>query len=345
MRAGELLERHAGDRRLPGLPQRRDAGRDAAGMRHDPAARGMDHVDRADRRIGVGRLPHGLPGREHRHHLQRVGVIGKQRSEAGARRGDHRFVRFRELVAQPVDVDVVSACKPMDLVPGLELEAQSRAAAEEAPAVAVAVDRECRVAAQPRDAGGADPVEADHDAGAALAGDEIVPREHLVDLAGDVEGEHGPPAGSPGVPADHRHHRLDALREGAVGRIAHEFVVLDEVDAALHELVDEFRGLRRGEPDARLDDGADQRPAVDAGERARAGDAELRARVGPEQRGGKVEVEEAEPGDLATLEEIARDRGHDVRDRRAGVCERPGDRHLGAAEAALGRPSMSVSMR
>jgi hypothetical protein len=46
----------------------------------------------------------------------------------------------------------------------------------------------------------------------------------------------------------------------------------------------------------------------------------------------------AQARDLAAFEEIARDRGHDVRDGGARVGERPGDRHLGAAEAALGRP-------
>ena len=39
MRAGELLDRHACDGRLPGLAQRRDAGRDPARMSHDAAAR------------------------------------------------------------------------------------------------------------------------------------------------------------------------------------------------------------------------------------------------------------------------------------------------------------------
>ena len=76
--------------------------------------------------------------------------------------------------------------------------------------------------------------------------------------------------------------------------------------------------------------------SADAGERARAGNAELRALVGAKQRRRQVEIEEAQSRDLAALEEVARDRGKDVRDGGAGVGERPGDRHLGAAEAALG---------
>ena len=47
--------------------------------------------------------------------------------------------------------------------------------------------------------------------------DEVVPLEHLVDLAGDVEGEHCLLAGALGVAADHRHHRLDPLRRRGNG--------------------------------------------------------------------------------------------------------------------------------
>ena len=165
---------------------------------------------------------------------------------------------------------------------------------------------------------------------------EVVAREHLVDLARDVEGEHRFLAAALGVAADHSHHRLHPLRKGAMRRVGHELVVLDEIDAALDELVDQFRRLGGGQPDAGLDDGAYERAFRHAGERARAGNPELRALVGAKQRRRQVEIEEAQSRDLAALEEVARDRGKDVRDGGAGVGERPGDRHLGAAEAALG---------
>jgi hypothetical protein len=161
-------------------------------------------------------------------------------------------------------VDVVGAGEAVDLVPGLELEPQGRAAGEESPAVAVAVDRQRRVAAEPCNARRPDPVEVYHHAGPAFLHDEIVPSEHLVGLPRDVEGEHRLPAASFCMTEDHRHHGPDTVCERALGRVGHELVVLDEADASVDELLDERRDLSRRQPDARLDYRADQRPAYQA---------------------------------------------------------------------------------
>ena len=58
------------------------------------------------------------------------------------------------------------------------------------------------------------------------------------------------------------HHRAGALVERAGRAVGLQLVVLDEVDAGVAELGDERRRRLGVEPDARLDDGADQRAAV-----------------------------------------------------------------------------------
>ena len=80
---------------------------------------------------------------------------------------------------------------------------------------------------------------------------------HGVDVVGDVEGDHHLAAHAVGVAVDHRHDRLDPGLERRIGRVAHQLVVLDEVDVGLAERVDERRRVLGGEPDGRLDDRAD----------------------------------------------------------------------------------------
>ena len=128
VRARELGQRHARDRCLPGLPQCCDAGRYPAWMRHDSSPGGVDEVDAPDGGKSIRRLVNRLPRREHWHDGQGIMVVGKQGGQAGAGRRNHRLVAFRELVPNSVDVDVVCAGESVDLVPGLEFEAQCRAA-------------------------------------------------------------------------------------------------------------------------------------------------------------------------------------------------------------------------
>jgi hypothetical protein len=81
-----IFDRHTRNRRFPGLPQCRDAGLDPAEVRHGPAPRRMNEVDRAYGRERVRRLSDRLPGREHGHDLQGIGMAGEQPREARARR-------------------------------------------------------------------------------------------------------------------------------------------------------------------------------------------------------------------------------------------------------------------
>ena len=75
-----------------------------------------------------------------------------------------------------------------------------------------------------------------------------------------------------------RHHGADALADRRDLGIGADLVVLDEVEPGGAQLADQRAGLARAHADIRLDDGAEQRTAVHAGERARSGDALARHR-------------------------------------------------------------------
>ena len=87
--------------------------------------------------------------------------------------------------------------------------------------------------------------------------------------------------------------------------------------------------------DAGLDDGADERAVVNAGEFAGSRDAELRALVGVEEGRRQGQVEQLQTGEGLQLEEIAGDRGQQVGQRWADVVQRPGERDLGGAAFAV----------
>ena len=137
---------------------------------------------------------------------------------------------------------VVGAGEPPELLPGDVGPAEQRVAAEVAPAVAVGVDRQLRVAGDLGHADEADRVEADHHAGAAELQHQVVVAAHGVEIVGDVEGEHHLAADALGVAVDRAHHGAGARVEGAGRAIGLELVVLDEVDAGLAEAGDELAG-------------------------------------------------------------------------------------------------------
>lgn len=115
------------------------------------------------------------------------------------------------------------------------------------------MDRQAGMAPQGGDAGGPDAVEADHHAAPAEIGDEIVAPQHLVDLAGQIEGDHDLSAASRLMAPDDVEHPPRPLVERAGRPVRLELVVLDEIDAAFAELVDDGRRLRRIEPDRGFD--------------------------------------------------------------------------------------------
>jgi hypothetical protein len=189
------------------------------------------------------------------------------------------------------------------------------------------------------DASEADRVDARHHAGAAGAQHRVVPAQHVVDAAGDVDRVHRHAAEAVGMLVQHRRHGLEPGVEGRVRRVGDQLVVLEEVDAGGAEIVYQRRRLRGGEADARLDDRADQRPARDAGEPPRAVDAELRVGEGRGVRLRQVEVEQAQAGDLAELEQVARDRGVKAGQVGPDVVDRKRDLDLGPVEHAAVRPA------
>ena len=71
---------------------------------------------RSEPGIGARRLPGRLAGGEDRH--RNAGLVLEHRREAGPGRGDHALVRLRELALQAVDMHVVGAGQPPELLPG-----------------------------------------------------------------------------------------------------------------------------------------------------------------------------------------------------------------------------------
>src|SRR5579872_7355989 len=105
---------NARHRRLPGLLKRADAVAWAAGMGHDAAAGGEYEVGRSERGQGPGRLLGGLARREDRH--RQAGLVGEERRQTGARRLYDALVGFAELVGESVDVHVIRAGEPPELL-------------------------------------------------------------------------------------------------------------------------------------------------------------------------------------------------------------------------------------
>ena len=92
-----------------------------------------------------------------------------------------------------------------------------------------------------------------------------MPASHLVEIAGEVEGEHHLLSCAQGMIVDHAHDGFDALVERARRTVRLQLVVFDEIDAGAAEVVDQRRSVLGTEADTRLDDGADQRPPLHAG--------------------------------------------------------------------------------
>ena len=191
------------------------------------------------------------------------------------------------------------------------------------PAIAVGMDRQFAMPPEFDHADQPDRVEACHDAGAAEVADEIVAVAHLIEIAGEVEGDHHFLAGAVCMIVDHLHYRTGPLVERADRAIGIQFVVLDEVDAGFGEAANQGRRFLGAEPDARLDDRAYQRPAVDIGETPGSFYPETGTRIGRRKGSRKAEIDEAKAGELPELEEIAGDGRHQVGERRTEIVERP----------------------
>ena len=165
--------------------------------------------------------------------------------------------------------------------------------------------------------------------------------QHRLGVVGDIERYHRLAPGAVGMAVDHRHHRAHPLGQRRVGRVAVDLVVLDEVDAGGAERIDQLGGLLRRQPDARLDDGADQRPAMHAGHVARAGGAKRGAWELRRVIRRQIQIEHAQAGDVAKLEQIAGDGGHQVGQVGADI----GDRKADFDDAPAIRPGDAAALR
>lgn len=98
------------------------------------------------------------------------------------------------------------------------------------------------MAAELNHVGIADGKNARHHAGTAMGNRQVVTPPHLVDLTGEVEGDHRLPAGLVRGAIDRRHHRSNRFFERAGGAVGLQLVVLDEVDADIGQFSDQFTG-------------------------------------------------------------------------------------------------------
>ena len=241
------------------------------------------------RRVGAGRLPR----RSGRTRTPASRCRACPRTAASGRPAPRRSTLSSDsqnLLREAVDVQVVGAGQPPDLLPGDVGPAEQRVARETAPAVAVARGSAAGVSG----ASSIMPtrptrVEARHHAGAARlrtrswrrrisSSSPVMLKANITFL----------PVRSAWSLTTRMHGARPARRTGSAGPSACSSSSLMKSIPASHERPDQRRRLLGREADARLDDGADQRPPLDAGEPARALDAELRAGIGVGERAGQA---------------------------------------------------------
>ena len=142
-------------------------------------------------------------------------------------------------------MDLIDARDSPELVVSGEAHAQQRRARVEAPPVAVCMDRKLAVTAKIGDPGKSDAVQAHHHARAAAVQYEVVAAAHPVQLSSDVEGVHHLLARTAGVLVNDAHHRVHTLAERAMGAVALQLVILDEIDTRLGQFFHQLRGFFR----------------------------------------------------------------------------------------------------
>src|SRR5207249_111854 len=137
MAPGELRQRNAPDRRLPGLLHGAHAGSRPVRMTDDAAAAQIEEIDGAPGAlIGLRRLPAPLARSRHR---QRA-VLGREQWRCNRLEGaDERVVRLPIFRGDAVDLELVDAEQPPELLPNPEVHAEAGMAGEDVPAIAVRV--------------------------------------------------------------------------------------------------------------------------------------------------------------------------------------------------------------
>ncbi len=226
-------------------------------------------------------------------------------------------------------MQMVRARQPPELLPGDVAHAEGGVAVVQAPAVSVAVDREPGELAKGRESGKANRVEARHEAGALVRDNDIVMTLHGIQLVGGVDGVHDFLAGFLGMRVYYRHDSFDSLGEWAVRRVRHEFVVFDEVDSGVAELVNQLCRGARGQADAGLDDRAYNRSLKNSGKRSGSRDTERRARIALDKLFGKRHIEQFQPRMVRKLEQVTEKRCDQCRKINPDVLQRPGECHYG----------------
>ena len=103
---------------------------------------------RTERFERPGRLPRRLAGRKYRHDQARLGV--EHRGQTGAGGFNDALVGLAELIREAVDMHVVDADEPPDLLPSDVRPPESRVPRKIAPPIPVRMNRQSRVTHQER---------------------------------------------------------------------------------------------------------------------------------------------------------------------------------------------------
>src|ERR1700722_2090281 len=312
MTGGELRNWNAIDCRFPGLLQAAYAGGRTQRMPQDAAPGSEDQVRGSQLTISIRSLACGLARRKHRHNLTAGVGRRKHRGKALLCRANYAVIGFAELVAEPIDMGVIDTRQPPELLVRNKAHSNCGRPAIHTPAVAMTVDAELRVGTQRFHRGQANRIHTGHDARATLGYNMVMALEHLVQIAGDVDGVHSLLSGPLGLIPQHAQDRGSALFEGAVWPIRLKFVILDEVDTGFDQCADLGRSFFGAHPDTWLDDRTDERTILYACETASACDPKLRSLVAIEKRRRQRDVQQFEPGERFQFEEIAGDRGQKI---------------------------------
>ena len=111
----------------------------------------------------------------------------------------------------------------------------------------------------------ADAVHAHHDTGSTRRFHNILPLQHLIDFAGDIDRVHQLAADAIRMTVDHLHHCLEPFVKGAVRTVGLEFVILHKIDTAFGQRPHRGGSGFGGKSHAGLHNRADQGSFEDSG--------------------------------------------------------------------------------
>ena len=160
---------------------------------------------------------------------------------------------------------------------------------------------------------------------------------HRVEFVAHVEGIHHLLASAVGVGVDDAHDGIHTFVEGRVRWIRHQLIVLDEINSGFAKNFHQVRRLLRRHADARLDDRADERAALDLRQLATTAHPKLRPAKVLREGLRQFHVHQLQPSERRDLVKISLN-GRDERGQVvAHVFQRPRHDDFCAVEFSRGR--------